>query len=401
MHADANGLYLYANNTFLLPEMLGYSSEVLNSPWGRYTSSHNTILVSDDQGRMRGQIQGDAEGGASFGYQASHPGSEDFWNIETPQSEVGILEHASTQGYDYSLGQATSAYWPELGLKRFHRHVLFVRDPGYVLVVDDLDATAEKTYDWMGHSTGTVSQEGTWLKVQADNEQRLGIAVVAPSSFSLAQPLNEWEGINLQDQYVFKYVSEKRTMYEWKIRQHCQKCRFINVLYPTDEQHWTQNPTITKLTDTDQMAAVQIDFEAENRTDTLAVSFSPGQSLTAGDLTFDGRAVALEANGSDIQRALLVGGVSLKMEGVELVQDLPSSSFLESLYGDKDLISFIEIQYKGDTLLLRSPDPTGVTLFAPDITTVLWQRVEENNIVITRDVSFTKNGDHITLTGFN
>ena len=379
MHADANGLYLYANHTFLLPEMQGYLD---STPWGRYTSSHNTILVSDGQGRMRGQIQGDAEGGATL-----HPlwgqGSEYFWDIETPQSEVGIIEHASTGGYDYSLGQATSAYWPELGLTRYHRHVLFVREPGYLVVVDDLDAQSPKTYDWMGHSTGPVSQQEQWLKVEADNNQRLGVAMLSTNPEFIAAS-NEWEGIKLDNLYDFRYVSQKRSMYEWRIRQNCQRCRFINVLYPTDEQHWTQNPTITQLADTDQMAAVQIDFEAENRTDTLAVSFSPGQSLTAGDLTFDGRAVALEANGSDIQRALLVGGSQLRQGNIELIQNATS---------------YIEVQYQDQQLVVRTPNPSGTTLFAPNISAVFWQHTDESNAITVIPLGFTREGQYITLNG--
>ena len=380
MHADANGIYLYSNGAFLLPEMHGYLEK---TPWGRYTSSHNTILVSDDWGRMRGQIQGDAIGGAKFDYKWAE-GSEYFWDIETPDSEVGILEHASTQSYDYSLGQATSAYWPELGLKRFHRHVLFVRDPGYMLVVDDLDATSDKTYDWMGHSTGSVTQQGQWLKVEADNNQRLGIAMLSINS-EFIKASNEWEGFSLKNQYTFRYVSEQRTMHEWRIRQKCQRCRFINVLVPTDEDSWNQKPEVTILADTNQLTAVQMDFK-NGRTDTLAVNLNPGQGITFGNLTFNGRVASVEKQDSILQRVLLAHGSRLQEGDTMLIESLPASSF-------------VEVQYQDTLLIIRSPNPQGVTLFAPTVTTVHWEHVnEDSNVVTTSSLSFIKNGDYITLT---
>ncbi|MCB0178230.1 MAG: heparinase II/III family protein [Anaerolineae bacterium] len=380
MHADANGIYLYSNGAFLLPEMHGYLDK---TPWGRYTSSHNTIMVSDSWGRMRGQIQGDDIGGARFDYKWA-PGSEHFWDIETPDSKVGILEHASTQSYDYSLGQATSAYWPELGLKRFHRHVLFMRDPGYMLVVDDLDAVSDKTYDWMGHSTGNVTQQGQWLKVEADNDQRLGIAMLSPDS-EFIEASNEWEEFSLEDQYAFRYISEQRTMHEWRIRQNCQRCRFVNVLFPTDEANWTEKPEVTALADTDQLAAVQIDFD-NGRTDTLAISLDPGQSLTAGSLTFDGRVASVQKKDSTWQRTFLAYGSQLQDGDTVLIENLSTSAY-------------IEVQYQGAQVIIRSPNPFGTTLFAPSVTTVRWERVDkDSNEVITSSASFIKQDDYITLT---
>ncbi len=382
MHADANGLYLYANKTFLLPEMLGYGDD--RTPWGKYTSAHNTIMVSDDQGRMRGQIQGDDVGGVGLSYNSSYPGYEHFWKISPPENRTGIIEHASTMGYDYSLGQATSAYWPELGLKRFHRHTLFIRDPGYLLVVDDLDAAQQKTYDWMGHSTGNVVKEGSWLKVNADNNQRLGISVVSPSSFQFNPPANSWKGISLSNIYQFRYVSAQRQMYEWKIRQNCQACRFITLLWPTDESRWNQKPSVIRLADTNQLAAVQVNFTGTNRVDTLAISFIPGQKLAAGTLTFDGRTAAVTKVGSAIQRALLLKGTQLLDGQIDLVRSLPSNSF-------------IEVQYEGNKLTLRSPNPKGTILYAPGVTSVAWQNVDQNNVVKVQFLAFTRNGNYITL----
>jgi hypothetical protein len=174
-------------------------------------------------------------------------------------------------------------------------------------------------------------------------------------------------------------------MYEWRIRQDCQKCRFITLLFPTDEAHWIEKPEITKLADTDQLSAIQVHFEGGERTDTLAISLTPNQTLTAGDLTFDGRVAALEKADSTIHRMLLVHGTELKEGITPLIQNLVPSSFLEVTYNDDN------------TITLRSPNLAGVSLFAPGVKAVSWQTVNDNNRVMTRSLSFVRRGDYITF----
>ncbi|MCB0214374.1 MAG: hypothetical protein KDJ52_33855, partial [Anaerolineae bacterium] len=61
--------------------------------------------------------------------------------------------------------------------------------------------------------------------------------------------------------------------------------------------------------------------------------------------------------------------------------------------------AYIEVQYQGAQVIIRSPNPFGTTLFAPSATTVRWERVDkDSNEVITSSASFIKQDDYITLT---
>jgi hypothetical protein len=59
-----------------------------------------------------------------------------------------ILAAQFEDGFDYVLGDATSAY--EGRLTRAHRHVLFVK-PDIILIADDLAAPAPATFQYMLH----------------------------------------------------------------------------------------------------------------------------------------------------------------------------------------------------------------------------------------------------------
>lgn len=90
-----------------------------HAEWTRRTKAHNCIEI-DGTGQERG---------------VTATGQLNSFDTEPP--------------YAYCSGAAENAYSP--AVKRFHRHVLFVK-PGLFVIADDLETTDSDRYDWWLHS---------------------------------------------------------------------------------------------------------------------------------------------------------------------------------------------------------------------------------------------------------
>ncbi|MDZ4198096.1 MAG: DUF4962 domain-containing protein [Kiritimatiellia bacterium] len=129
--------------------------------WAHSTQAHNAVLVNGE-----GQIP------------------------RSPLAQGKILAFDLQPGFDYVLGDATQAY--AAGLKRGHRHVLFVKEPDpYVLIFDDLQTEKPSTFQFMLHAFGPfdVDEAGARLTI---TRPRAGAAVLylpeSPLSF------RQWDG---------------------------------------------------------------------------------------------------------------------------------------------------------------------------------------------------------------
>lgn len=112
--ADINALYLYYNGEFLLRPDLKYD---------KYTGNYSTLMVGG-----KGQF-GDAKPeGSSFR-------DTDFYKYD---AKPYIKKAESTATYDYFVGDGTEAYNPELGLTRFERNVILLKEDNVLLVLDDI-----------------------------------------------------------------------------------------------------------------------------------------------------------------------------------------------------------------------------------------------------------------------
>jgi hypothetical protein len=110
VHPDANHFVVFAAGEWLLRDDV-YSDKL--------TSQHTTLLIGG-----KGQL---GEGQAWF------VGSEALAVKARPR----LLRADSTPTLDHLVGDATAAYPRQLGLKRFVRHLLFVK-PDVLLVLDDI-----------------------------------------------------------------------------------------------------------------------------------------------------------------------------------------------------------------------------------------------------------------------
>jgi len=88
---------------------------------------------------------------------------------------ASIRRFFGSRDYVYICGDATRAYWKELGLKKFWRHVLFV-DRRLLVICDEVETDRPRRYDWLLHAptpfksrdmtTFTTESDGAWLFVK-------------------------------------------------------------------------------------------------------------------------------------------------------------------------------------------------------------------------------------------
>ena len=110
VHPDANHFVLFGDGEWLVRDD-GYHP--------KWTGQHNTLLVNG-----RGQLG---------------EGAEWFRGIEaiSQNSQPKVLRTVSAAGIDQITGDATEAYPKALGLKRFVRHLIFVK-PDVLIVADEI-----------------------------------------------------------------------------------------------------------------------------------------------------------------------------------------------------------------------------------------------------------------------
>ncbi|MFQ6049242.1 MAG: DUF4962 domain-containing protein, partial [Phycisphaerae bacterium] len=112
-HPDINSFQIFAYGQWL-------AIDPLYTLWKR-TSNHNTVVVN---------------GFGQLGEAAQWFSGKDAL---THRHRATVRRAESHASYDYVAGDATQAYHPGLGLKRFVRHIVFVK-PDVFVMVDDLVA---------------------------------------------------------------------------------------------------------------------------------------------------------------------------------------------------------------------------------------------------------------------
>ena len=126
--------------------------------WIWHTKAHNSVLV-DNKGQ----------------------------NIREREGSSGrIIAHKEKGDYAYVVGDATRAYGDRL--KRFHRHVLFLR-PHLFVIYDELQTHGDpSTFQWLLHSpTGIAVDVNQNLMVNKTNNVRLTTRFLTPDSLQYTQ----------------------------------------------------------------------------------------------------------------------------------------------------------------------------------------------------------------------
>lgn len=126
-HADQNAfvLYAYGDGLAISTGYYPWSQSPHHAQWTNQTLSKNSVLI-------------DGRGQPTF-------------NINSKGQILGLF-HSDL--YDYTVGEAAKAY-QNPNLKRFSRHVFYVR-PDLFILVDDIKAQRPVTIDWLLHSAFTL-----------------------------------------------------------------------------------------------------------------------------------------------------------------------------------------------------------------------------------------------------
>lgn len=154
-HPDANSFIIYAHGKYLTGDT-GYTGVKL-------TSDHNTVIV-------------DGRGEANEGRH------EMFKDVPYKRlNEVRIGEVWSTPDYFYARGEASAAYYPELGLTRFERNFLYVA-PDYFVVWDELSADQPREFSWLLNADQNIKSLSPAQYLLQNGDAALFVERLAPSN---------------------------------------------------------------------------------------------------------------------------------------------------------------------------------------------------------------------------
>lgn len=157
-HPDANHFLVFGAGQWLLRDD-GYCT--------KHTDQHNALLVAG-----RGQL---GEGKAWFDRSA----------LAAAASQPRVLRAAPAPALDHLVGEAAGAYHPELGLRRFARHLLFLK-PDVLVVADEVELAAPAELELLFHPEDPAERgaDGAWTA--AGDKAVLRLEPLTPEGVSVA-----------------------------------------------------------------------------------------------------------------------------------------------------------------------------------------------------------------------
>ena len=163
VHPDANHFVLFGAGEWLVRDD-GYSA--------KWTGQHNTLLVDD-----RGQL---GEGSKWFG-------ADEAMAVK---ARTKIVRAASTPDLDQMTGEASEAYPRDLGLRRYLRHLLFLK-PDVLLVCDEVVTDKPRRLELRFHPENrhTVREGNAFVWRGAKTSLRLEILEPSPEVSLSAEDL--------------------------------------------------------------------------------------------------------------------------------------------------------------------------------------------------------------------
>jgi len=85
----------------------------------------------------------------------------------TDHAGGSILEFRQERGYDYVLADADAAYGQDVG--RVHRHILFIKQPAYVVVIDDIATKEPAQIEQRWHTVDRVDTGDSFATLRSGN----------------------------------------------------------------------------------------------------------------------------------------------------------------------------------------------------------------------------------------
>jgi hypothetical protein len=185
-HPDAGHFSLFANGEWLMRD---------DGVGPKWTNRHNTLLLDG-----RGQL---GEGGDGF------RATEYLGARARPR----ILAAVSTPQLDHIAGDATEAYPRHLGLKRFVRHLLFVK-PDVLLVLDDVLCESQRDMELRFHPQSTVCVTAEGNSVIVGKQTVLDMELLTPNDVTVRMERLSPDGVRVKDEPVT--IRYSRTGRQWR-----------------------------------------------------------------------------------------------------------------------------------------------------------------------------------------
>ncbi|MBQ7839973.1 MAG: Ig-like domain-containing protein [Lachnospiraceae bacterium] len=144
---DCNALILYSNGEYLL-RTDGYAKQ-------KRTKNHSTLLIDGN-----GQIGGNDATAGMVG---------DLFYTLGLEPEIKVT--AVGDGYSYFVGDATEAYHPDYGLRKFERNVVLLEEENVLLVVDNIKTSENKDLElrWFPESKNVTEAYGIYTVSGSNN----------------------------------------------------------------------------------------------------------------------------------------------------------------------------------------------------------------------------------------
>jgi hypothetical protein len=220
-HPDANSFIIWANGKYLTGDT-GYLGI-------KQTDDHNTILVNG-----RGQEKDGVY--------------EMFKEVSNQRlDKIHIAEASGDKNYFYARGEASSAYYSDLGLKKFDRHFLYVA-PGYFVVWDELETDQPSEFSFLLNADREIKLSETGADLINGNAMLRVIRVAPEETISKVVPqMIQARGLPGS---VDKGDTEQRgVQLQIVSREKKTKLEFIHFLQPLLTGENKPAPKIQKTTD--------------------------------------------------------------------------------------------------------------------------------------------------------
>ena len=298
-HADQNTFSMVAYGKTLVADSGYYvtAGDKHSRGWYKQTPAHNTIMV-DGLGQEPGverALHGRGPTGSFEGY-----GS--------------IEKFLFSQDYDYAVGDASNAYVDEAGLKKFKRHVLFLR-PDIYAIFDELEADHQASWEWLLHSNNK-------MRIEEENSE----VWLSEETADLKVNINSWNSeslkFNLTDQFDVPPINWHGRWYrgkmppnQWHLRVSPKDKRkvefFLAVLQPRKRGETRSLPEVEWIK-TDGLFG----FTTQRGDRRETVIFSPaGQGIKLGDVETDASMLALSLENGDLKSFVISDATQMRYRG--------------------------------------------------------------------------------------
>jgi hypothetical protein len=333
---DQNAISLWYNNHYLI------ESSGVQSPF-QFTKNSSTVLING-----HGQI-GDSLKGSwidATNHLAYNPHLEESYGATK---------------IDYVIGDATTAYQPSDGMRRFKRHVLYIR-PSMFVILDDLKSQAPATFSFMLQHPLNIWTWDSSKVTMTYNSAQMVMRVLDPTPWNASASYRnyfdtDWGGWGLRVNNSVPDTSVK----------------FLMAFCPTTGGQ----PTITKLANTANLTAIRC-VDASGRETVAMFRHDVQDSAAVDSISSDAEIVVVNRQ---------VAGNVLKWFSVKAAQFVRWGTDYPLRFSSPGTTDF-EWEYRADTLDTHGAMIDGIRIWAPAANLVLYDGYS---------VPFTRDGDYVII----